>query len=436
MSRPVAAVWPRGLLWLALLGPLFFATYAAANHWAASRPAVPSIVFGWERHIPFLAWTVLPYWSIDLLYAASLLLCGTPLELARHARRLLTAQLLCIAAFVLVPLRFSTRRPPVDGPAGALFDALGRFDLPFNQAPSLHIVLLLVLWDFYRRRVHGPGRLAVHATGALIGVSVLTTYQHHFIDVPTGLLAGAFCLWLWPLRGPGPTWAWTASPARRRLAAMYALAAAGLAGVASVDRLAWWLVWPAVALGLVAACYAGLGAEGMQKRPDGRHSLGARLLLWPYRVGAWLNARWWTRGIEPSAPLAGGRVWVGRLPLRCERDHRRFARLVDLTAELGLRHAGARSLPWLDLVVASPRQLLEAANAVEAAAARGRVLVCCALGFSRSAAVAAVWLSVHGPRLPVDAAVRAVREARPQVVLSQDWLAAVAQAAIDGRRPG
>jgi hypothetical protein len=36
------------------------------------------------------------------------------------------------------------------------------------------------------------------AWSALIGVSVLTTYQRHFFDVPTGALLGLFCVRLWP----------------------------------------------------------------------------------------------------------------------------------------------------------------------------------------------------------------------------------------------
>jgi hypothetical protein len=29
----------------------------------------------------------------------------------------------------------------------------------------------------------------------------MTTYQHHFIDIPTGFLLGLLCLWLWPREG-------------------------------------------------------------------------------------------------------------------------------------------------------------------------------------------------------------------------------------------
>lgn len=121
MRHRLFPLWKPGLRWLLVLGPLFFISYGLANHWAASRPAVPSIVFEWERHIPLLPWTILPYWSIDFFYALSLLICTTRLELARHARRLLTAPILCVAAFVLFPLRFSTPRPPVEGWAGLMW---------------------------------------------------------------------------------------------------------------------------------------------------------------------------------------------------------------------------------------------------------------------------------------------------------------------------
>ena len=424
--------WKPGLCWLLVLGPLFFVSYGFANHWAAAQPAVPSIVFEWERHVPLWPWTILPYWSIDLFYGLSLLICTSRLELARHARRLLTAQLVCIGSFMLFPLRFSTPRPAVEGWAGGLFDALAGFDLPFNQAPSLHIVLLLILWDFYRRRVRGLAKGLVHGWSALIGISVLTTYQHHFIDIPTGLLAGALCLWLWPLQGERPRWQWSRSPARRHLALRYGAGALVLALLAGIGRAWWWLYWPAASLALVALCYAALGPAGFQKRANGRHSLASRLLFLPYRVGAWINARCWTRGVPASMPL-GERLWLGRAPLPWEADHRRFARILDVSSELALHHPGTRSQGWLDLTEPDPEQLLDAARLLQQALAEGPVLLCCALGFSRSAAVAATWLCVYGPHMEVEQAVQEIRRSRPQVVLKPRLLWTIEQAVASAR---
>ena len=46
--------WARAVAWLCLLGPFFFLSYGAANWLAAQRAEVGSVVFDWERAIPFL----------------------------------------------------------------------------------------------------------------------------------------------------------------------------------------------------------------------------------------------------------------------------------------------------------------------------------------------------------------------------------------------
>lgn len=226
--------WFRALAWLLFLGPFFFASYGFATWVTSQRDSVGVLVFDWERHIPFLPWTIVPYWLIDLLYGISLFLCATRAQLDSHARRLLAAQIIAVSCFLLFPLRFSFERPPVEGFFGQLFTLLGQFDKPFNQAPSLHIALMLLLWGVYLRAL--PPRLGwlVHGTFALIGLSVLTTWQHHFIDLPSGLALGALCLWLFP-DGASPPLAHfrpSADPARRRLALRYVLGALACTGLA------------------------------------------------------------------------------------------------------------------------------------------------------------------------------------------------------------
>ena len=98
-----------------------------------------------------------------------------------------------------IPFRFSFDRPAADGVAGALFDVLAGFDLPYNQLPSLHIALAVILWVLYASKVQGVARILLTLWFVMIGASVLTTYQHHFIDVPTGFALGWLCVWLWPM---------------------------------------------------------------------------------------------------------------------------------------------------------------------------------------------------------------------------------------------
>ncbi|MFO1252059.1 MAG: phosphatase PAP2/dual specificity phosphatase family protein [Inhella sp.] len=409
----LGALQRRALLWLAFLGPFFYASYGLANHLASRRGAVPTLAFAWEAQIPFLAWTILPYWSLNLFYAASPFLFRRAQALDAHGRRLLLAQVLAVACFLIWPLRFGFERPAAEGWAGALFAALMSFDQPYNQAPSLHIALLLILWQPYAQRLQGLARWALHAWFALIGVSVLTTYQHHFIDIPAGAALGLLCMSLLPLEGRAPAaGAEQAGQLGRRLARRYALGAAaalaaglGLVALglrqpgpgagALIGAAGLLLAWTALALAGVAWIYRGARGEGFQKRADGQFPIGPRLLLAPYRLGAWLNSRWHTRGGRARTEVWPG-VWLSRHPSAAELRRARPGGLIDAPPELALRHGAAERLPLLDLLVPSPQQLRRGAEAIEAARPRGAVWVCCALGYSRSAAIVATWLLRSG----------------------------------------
>jgi protein-tyrosine phosphatase/membrane-associated phospholipid phosphatase len=411
--------WRSGLCWLAFLAPFFYLTYGAANAVTARRHDVGAIVFAWEHDIPFLAWTIIPYWSINAFYGFSLLVGTTRAELAAHVRRLVTAQIVAVTCFLAFPLRFTFPQPEAYGLPGFLFAALTSFDQPFNQAPSLHIALLVILWELYPRHLPRAVQWPLHAWFALVGLSVLTTYQHHLIDIPTGALLGLFCLWLWPWPGQSPlrTAAWPNDRRRLILAARYLTGALALAALAiGIGGAGLVLLWPAISLGLVAANYAVLGPEGFQKSNDGRMSLAARLLLAPYLAGAWINSRMWTRRAPKPVAVRDG-VFLGRFPRAA--DTAGFAAIVDLAAELPGGADGRTwiAVPMLDLVVPSPALLRSAAASVERARSGGSVLVCCAVGYSRSAAVAATWLVASGRAGDADQAIEIIRLMRPGIAI-------------------
>ncbi|MFO1329489.1 MAG: phosphatase [Rubrivivax sp.] len=427
-----ARPWRRALAWLALLGPLFYASYGLANHLAAARAAVPSAVFDWERSVPFLDWTIAPYWSLNLFYAASPLLARTRHELDRHVARLLTAQVVAVTCFILWPLQFSFGQPAVQGWPALFFDALRGFDRPYNQAPSLHIVLVLILWDFYRRLLAGrAARLLLALWMGAIAVSVLTTWQHHFIDIPTGALVGLLCIWAWPLErrvSMAQAWRLTRDAQRRRLAAAYAVGAVATAAAAlAVGGAALGLLWVTAALALVALNYLGFGARGFGMDRQGRMHWSARVLLLPYRLAARLNGWLWTRRRAATREVLPG-VAVGSVARLPAGDTRQ---LVSLCAELQApRGMACRCLPWLDLVPASPAALRRAAGAIDHAVRQGRpVVVGCALGVSRSVAALACWLARSGQATDLDDALARLRRAHPQLVLGPAWLAALKAAA-------
>jgi len=378
----------RRLAWLAFLGPFFFLSYNFANQFAAARePGVPSIVFSWEWSVPFWAWTILPYWSSDFLYAASFLTCRTRDEIDLLGKRLLAIQLVSVFFFVVFPLKLLYPRPVLDGFFGFLFQTLVSFDLAYNEAPSLHVSLAWILWRQYRGPFCG-------AWFTLIALSTMTTHQHHFIDLPTGLWAGVLVVALLPARRRPEC-------ARPRLAAYYALGATALTVAAFLwQGWAWALLWPAFALSLVAAAYVTGRVEVLGKTSD-----RPPFWMWPYTAFAWLNSHAWRTGVSE---IADG-VWIGRPAVN------NFRSVVDLTGELPVR--ADRRVPMLDLALPSVEQIEAAVQAIEDLRDRRPTLVCCALGYSRSAAATAAWLVASGQADSVDEAVARIRAARPGVVI-------------------
>ncbi|CAM3199078.1 phosphatase PAP2/dual specificity phosphatase family protein [Cupriavidus taiwanensis] len=425
--------WGLACLLLALAGVFFFSSYGFANWLASQRANVPSFYFAWERGIPFLPWTIVPYWSIDLLYGISFFVWRSRAALFTHVKRLVLAQLVSVACFIAFPLRFSFARPDADGLPGRLFTLLGGFDLPFNQAPSLHISLLVILWVAFAAHLRGGWRWLPHGWFALIGVSVLTTWQHHLIDVPTGALVGWLCVYLLPMQLPaaaaGVPDARTRQLSRRYgVGAVVALLCAVLAVGASVT-LAFLLLWAALALACVARIYALAAPAWFQKDGDGTMAPGARWVLAPYLLGAFLNSRWWTRRAPQASAIAPG-VWVGRFPTTSELRALGADAVLDLSAELP-RSATApglayRCVPVLDLTVPTPQQIGQAVAQLDAWQRQGRrVLVSCALGYSRSALVAAAWLARRQRVRDAGTALAALRQHRPAVVLGREHAGAL-----------
>ncbi|ROR11460.1 phosphatase PAP2/dual specificity phosphatase family protein [Erwinia sp. JUb26] len=416
--------WKQGLYWLLLLGPLFFLSYGQVNHFTATRADVGSLVFSWEHAIPFMPWTIVPYWSIDLLYGLSLFICTTQRELTRHAWRLLAASLVACTGFLLFPLKFTFTRPESPGIFGWLFHQLEQFDLPYNQAPSLHIILTWLLWLRFRQHLTGPVRWLAAGWFWLIAVSVMTTWQHHFIDVITGIAAGIAISYAIPMTGG---WRWRRPSSRaRRLAARYAAGALLMALIAWGVPYGTMLLWPAAALLMVAAGYAGLGTTVFQKTPEGQLSLSARWLLWPYLAGARLSKRWFSRTLPAISPILG-EVSLGGFPGRTSG----YAAVLDLTAEFHHRAEPGtiwHSCPMMDLLVPDLPDLQRAVDRLNLLRQPQKtLLVCCALGLSRSATVVAAWLLTERHADSVEAAVEIVRLQRPQVVLTADHLRLLAQ---------
>src|SRR5688572_15407746 len=98
-----------------LLSSLLFCVYSACLWITDHRTDVRTLYFDWEWGIPFVAWMIVPYVSIDLLFFAAPFLCATEQELATLVRRLTFVIAVAGACFLLFPLRMAFERPEVEG---------------------------------------------------------------------------------------------------------------------------------------------------------------------------------------------------------------------------------------------------------------------------------------------------------------------------------
>ncbi|MCX2961875.1 phosphatase PAP2/dual specificity phosphatase family protein [Rodentibacter caecimuris] len=398
------------------VGAIFYASYGFTNFLTAQRENVPEIVFDWEHRIPFLTWTVVPYWSLNLLYALVFFLCQDLAQLRRYVARLLLAQGIAVFGFLCFPLQISWQKPETTGIAGFLFESLAGFDQPYNQAPSLHIILTIVVGAFYWR-MFPKWRLLQGFWFGLIAVSILTTYQHHFLDLPTGALVGFLVLWLLPEQGISPIFvpfSQNRTASHHRLMRYYGLGAMGCVLLAYLGGGWLWFIWGAVALCLVVLAY-GRGVAIFQKQTNGKLSVATCALGLPYLLGARLNIAYWLWR-KPKSAVIFENISVGSIIVSGK-----FEAVLDCCAELPCPNPPDvyEQALMLDLVSPSAKELCKAVEKLDRLQqTHSSVLVCCALGYGRSVAVVLTWLLATRKIADLDQAIMLVKQARPQIVVS------------------
>ena len=430
------------LILLAGLSIFFFTSYNLTNWYTANLSDVGSLFFSWESLIPLWPWTIVPYWSIDLMYGLAILLATSKQSLKILCLRLFSAQIICITCFLIFPLKFSFERPNLDGFLSLWFDVLMGFDKPFNQAPSLHITLLVILWQFYNCYFQSKfNQLLLHVWCFLIALSVLTTWQHHFFDVPTGLWAGCFCIWLWPENGMTPLKSKSYAKQYTWSGIYFLLFLLSLSLAIYIGGIGLWLLWLAGAFVLVSANYLLFGATGFQKQANGHFPFAITILYLPYFAIMWLNSRLWTLKNKP-ADFIMDNVYLGRIASHNTLQTKRIVSIVDLCAELPIgQFNGYYSLiPVLDMTPLSIKQCQLAAETIDQFQKQGSVLVCCALGYSRSATAVIAWLLLTKRAANVEDAITKVKTARCSVVISSkqkalliNWFNRISKENSDGK---
>ncbi|MCB1277178.1 hypothetical protein [Prosthecobacter sp.] len=406
-----AAIWR-----LALAGATFVIVYSGCNHFTAWRGNVPTLMFEWERHIPFVKELVVPYWSLDFFFCGAFFLCGSKVALNLLTKRLIAVTVVSGLFFLLFPLKLGLPRPVPEGWTAPFFHALYFNDLPYNLAPSLHISLRSLVWVFYGAHLTGWLRTAVKVWFILIGASTLLVWQHHLVDVASGFVMG----WVIAALIPDPRQLGTSNPSPQ-LAKRYGIGAVSCAVLSFVSIF---FVWPAVACGIMALAYA-TGLSRLLGKENGTLSPSAEWCLLPVLIATAQVQRKWLQRTPGWHEVTAGVFFSRKVTKKEAAELVRGGNLavIDLTAESNAptafrEHAHYHNLPLLDLVPLKPEHIEAALALIRTERAQNRrVFLHCQLGLQRSALIAAHWLVETGEAEDLEAAKRKIRTLEPRVVI-------------------
>jgi hypothetical protein len=292
----------------------------------------------------------------------------------------------------------------------------------------LHAALLLLLVDLYARNLRGVFLFATMLWFFLIGLSPILTYQHHVIDIVGGFVLAGYCFYLF--REPSRV---LPVSVNRRIGLYYA---AGAAVVLLMGAIFWpWgilLLWPTIALGIVAIAYFGAGPIVFHKT-KGKLPWSTRFVLAPCLLGQYLSLLYYRsrcRSWDEVTP----RIWIGgKLGSRSANKAlcAGAAAVLDLSAEFSeakpFRKINYRNIPVLDLTAPTQVQLAEMGEFIGNHSRNGAVYIHCKIGYSRSAAAVAAYLIMSGKANTAKEAFAIIRGVRPSVVIRPEVISALSE---------
>lgn len=171
---------------LIIFSVVFAIVYKFSLWYASSVTHTASFSFSFEKYIPFLPWTIIPYLSSGVFFCIVFFIIPTKEKLSIFFKRVILMTVLAGIAFVAFPMHYSFAKPTIENPLlNSLFWLLNGIDDPYNQSPSLHIAYAFAFWTVFRD-LKGKWKILSGFWLVMVGLSTLTTFQHHLIDIFAG----------------------------------------------------------------------------------------------------------------------------------------------------------------------------------------------------------------------------------------------------------
>ncbi|MAH90986.1 MAG: hypothetical protein CMA11_04380 [Euryarchaeota archaeon] len=162
-----------------------------------------------DSMVPFIGWSFIIYLTLYLYYPAAAWFGRVNDERIREMfafyQALFVMTWVVNLIFILFPTEVYIRdQIPADVRAGEGFwgfwfgDLMHNTDMPYNAWPSLHVVqsLMIVMLLRHWKIITGFKEVLVWVAWVALCISVMTTKQHFFFDLITGIVTG-ICCWYW-----------------------------------------------------------------------------------------------------------------------------------------------------------------------------------------------------------------------------------------------
>lgn len=176
------------------------ALYLPSNHLHFFTPKMLPYSY-FDQIVPFWPHSVWMYLSEYAFFIAVYVTCKNLINLNKFFYSFIVLQSLSVLIFLVWPTTYPRELFPLPESLDSLtyfvFHALRETDTPANCCPSLHVssvfLSAFVIYDDHERKKWFPFFLM---WGIAIAFSTLTTKQHYWIDLFTGILMAMAIFWI------------------------------------------------------------------------------------------------------------------------------------------------------------------------------------------------------------------------------------------------
>lgn len=406
-----------------LCGIVFLIVYNFAAWYTSKAEKVPSFVFDFEKHIPFLPWTIIPYMTSGIFFCSVFFMAKDHEQLKVLTKRMLFVTIAAGLFFIMFPLRFSLVKPGTNGSVlNYSFQFLKIFDSPFNQSPSLHIVYAFIFWTVFRSLKKSRTLLMMWLI--LLGVSTLTTYQHHFIDILSGTVLAHISFIFFPYRQHDFQYR------NFHVANFYFLFGWMLISAALLLDQYYghlWLIlfWPAV-MSIIIGYHYQKNSVHFLKDENGNISLWRKIFYAPYLMVYRIFWKFLRKNRRPLEIVP--RIYISSRPGPEDLHYFEInssTLVYDLSAEIeetsGLKNKSAyHPYPFLDIgtfdIHSTKKLVTEITENYKKLPAEGKIFIHCTMGFTRSSVIG-ILVMKNILSLPVDEAAETMKDIHKNAVI-------------------